>query len=75
MNENAKIANMWRPMSAQDFAQWGLQDVAFIKRVTINEETGWAILAADGNTIGMAADRDLAFAAVRQNDLEPVSVH
>ncbi|MEA4837402.1 MAG: DUF1150 family protein [Rhodospirillaceae bacterium] len=75
MNENAKIANTWRPMSAQDFAQWGLQDVAFIKRVTINEETGWAILAADGNTIGMAADRDLAFAAVRQNDLEPVSVH
>ena len=28
-----------------------------------------------GNRIGLAPDRDLAFAAARQNELNPVSVH
>ena len=31
--------------------------------------------AADGTQIAIMADRDVAFAAVRQNDLGPVSVH
>jgi hypothetical protein len=35
----------------------------------------WAIFAADGSAIGIAPDRDMAFAAARQNDLEPLSVH
>jgi putative cofactor-binding repeat protein len=62
-------------MSARDFASWGLQDIAFIKQVTVDGTAGWGIFAADGSSIGMAPDRDVAFAAVRQHDLEPVSVH
>lgn len=64
-----------RAMTAHDFELWGVQDVAYIKRVLVNDEIGWAIHAADGNSIGMAPDRELAFAAVRQHDLEPLSVH
>jgi hypothetical protein len=64
-----------RTMSSQDFALWGLEDVAFIKRVVVNDEVGWSIHRADGANIGLAAGRDVAFAAVRQYDLEPVSVH
>ncbi|MEE8532323.1 MAG: DUF1150 family protein, partial [Alphaproteobacteria bacterium] len=33
------------------------------------------IHAADGTVLGVTVDRDTAFAAARQNDLEPVSVH
>lgn len=76
MNENSqRTPNPTRSMSAQDLALWGMQDVAYIKRVVVNDETGWSIHGADGTNIGMAHDRDLAFAAVRQHDLEPVSVH
>ena len=64
-----------RSMSAKDLAQWGVEDVAYIKRVRINGENGWAICGADGASIGLAHDRDLAFAAVRQYELEPFSVH
>jgi len=64
-----------RGMSPQDFALWGVEDVAYIKRVVINQEVGWSIHCADGSNIGLAFDRELAFAAVRQQELQPVSVH
>jgi hypothetical protein len=64
-----------RHMSERDFALLGTQNVAYIKLLDVNGAPGWAIFGADGSQIGMAADRDVAFAAVRQHDLEPVSVH
>ncbi|MDR3439537.1 MAG: DUF1150 family protein [Telmatospirillum sp.] len=74
-NETHKTPSLQKAMSAQDLALWGIQDIAFVKRVVINDEVCWAIHGADGANIGMAPDRDVAFAAVRQHDLEPVSVH
>lgn len=65
----------WRQMTANDLAGWGLQDVAFIKRVIENGDAAWAIYSADGTHMGTAPSRDLAFAAVRQHDLDPYSVH
>lgn len=64
-----------RSMSAQDLANWGMPDVAYVKRVIVNDEVGWAIHAADGTEMGFSPGRDLAFAAIRQHDLEPFSVH
>lgn len=78
MNEGSERISGWsrlRQMSAADFARWGVQDVAYIKRVVVNDEAGWAIFAADGSHMGVAPERELAFAAVRQHDLEPFSVH
>ncbi len=65
----------WRAMSAQDLALWGMQDTAYVKRVVVDDEVCWSIHGADGTNIGMAPDREVAFAAVRQHDLEPMSVH
>ena len=76
MNEEShRQPSPMRSMTAHDLALWGMQDVAYIKRVVVNDEVGWAIHSADGANIGLAQERDLAFAAVRQHDLEPVSVH
>ena len=64
-----------RPMSQSDFANWGLPQLAFIKRIMVDDAVGWSIHAADGTQVGLAPSRDLAFAAVRQHELEPLSVH
>ena len=64
-----------RPMSQSDFANWGLPQLAFIKRIMVDDAVGWSIHAADGTQVGLAPSRDLACAAVRQHELEPVSVH
>ena len=62
-------------MSAQDFAQWGFEHVAYIKPVEINGGTKFAVYAANGQQLGIMETSDKALAAIIQNDLEPLSVH
>jgi len=71
MNEIERI----RQMSARELALFGMQDLAYIKRVLVNDVTGYAVHAADGTQIAVLPDRRVAFATVRQHDLEPLSVH
>ncbi len=62
-------------MSDLDLAALGLQEVAYVKPVFVEGNTAYAVHAADGTEIAVMANRDIAFAAIRQNDLRPVSVH
>jgi hypothetical protein len=64
-----------RQISPQDFALIGMQQLAYIKPTVVNGISGFAIHAADGTQIGVAPTRDIAFAAVKQHELEPVSLH
>ncbi len=64
-----------KQLSPTDMAAFGLNFVAYVKRVVVNDVVSYAIHAADGTAIGAARDRETAFAAVRQHELEPVSVH
>lgn len=64
-----------RQMTASDLAMLGVQDIAYVKPVVVDGNAGYAIHAADGTQMALLANRDLAFAVVRQNELEPVSVH
>jgi hypothetical protein len=64
-----------RQMSARELALFGMQDMAYIKRVIVNDVAGYAVHAADGTQIAVLTDRNVAFATVRQHDLEPLSVH
>lgn len=64
-----------RQMSARELALFGVQDLAYIRRVVIDGTTGYAVHAADGTEIAVLPDREIAFATVRQHDLEPLSVH
>ncbi len=71
MNEIERI----RHMSARDLTLFGMQDIAYIKQVVVNDAAGYAVHAADGTQIAVLANRDVAFATVRQHDLDPLSVH
>ncbi|PWC34287.1 DUF1150 family protein [Azospirillum sp. TSO35-2] len=64
-----------RQLSPQDFASFGLGDVAYVRPVEVDGTAAFAIHAADGTPLSVVADRDLAFAAIIQNDMEPASVH
>lgn len=71
MNQVEKL----RHISSQEFAHLGMQDVAYIKAVALNGESAFAIHAADGTQMAVMRDREVAMAAVRQHELEPLSVH
>jgi len=65
-----------RHITPDALAHLGLEQVAYVKSVTLDDGTpGFAIHAADGHEVAVMANRELAFVTVRQNDLEPVSVH
>jgi len=71
MQTNSEI----RGMSAHELAMLGVQAVAYVKPVWIEGIERFTIHAADGTPMAMLDDRRAAFAVIRQNDLEPVSVH
>jgi hypothetical protein len=71
MNLNERL----RHISLSDLAALGLQGVAYIKPVVIDKTAAFAVFAADGTQIGALPTREAALAAMRENDLEPVSVH
>ena len=64
-----------RVMSERALAILGLNDLAYVSQVVVDGKHAYSIRAADGTIIDVTDDRDLAFAAARRHDLEPVSVH
>jgi hypothetical protein len=64
-----------RQMSRQELALFGVQDMAYVKPVVVEGVWNYAVHAADGTAITVVADRDTAFAMLRQHNLEPMSVH
>ena len=59
----------------RDFRDLGLAQLAYVKAVTADGQIAYSVHAADGTEIAVMADRAVACAAVRQHDLEPLSVH
>lgn len=64
-----------RELSEHELGLLGMEDLAYVKAVVVDGTAAFAVHAADGTQIAVMADRDLAFAVVRQHDMEPVSVH
>jgi hypothetical protein len=66
----------FNPMSPTDFEMLGMNHVAYVKEISDGTSRKFAVYAANGAEIAlMETDRDVTFAAVRQNHMEPVSVH
>ena len=62
-------------LAAQDFKTLGLEQLAYVKPVMMDGKATYVVYAADGTEIAVMANREIACAAVRQHDLEPLSVH
>ena len=59
----------------QALARLGLSEIAYIRRALVDDVPMWTIHSAAGDPLGAAHSFDQAWAAVKQNDLEPVRVH
>ncbi|HUH84625.1 MAG TPA: DUF1150 family protein [Stellaceae bacterium] len=71
MLEIAKL----KQMSQSDFLTLGNASTAYVKRVEADGLVAYAAHAADGTYITLFTDRDIAFEALREYDLDPVSLH
>jgi hypothetical protein len=64
-----------RHMSVEQLAQLGLAKLAYVKPIEVNGAAGFAIHAADGTPMAVAADREVAIAAILQHEMVPALVH
>ena len=62
-------------LTTQEFAQFGLSDLAYVKPVVVDDQPLFEVYAADGRQMAVMRDRATAVAALLQHDLEAVSVH
>lgn len=71
MNELASVQNE----AAKVHPVLSMPNVAYVRPVTVEGEDVYAIHGSDGAPLGVAPNRELAFAAIRQHGLEPADAH
>lgn len=64
-----------KQLSPRELGLLGMEDIAYVKQIDIDGVAAFAVHAADGTQIAVMGNRAVAFAMVRQHDMEPVSVH
>ena len=62
-------------MSPNELASLGINYVAYVKPITVDGVRAFGIYGADGQQLGVSSRRDHALEAIRENDLEPLSLH
>ena len=55
--------------------QLGVSHIAYVKQVRTSGGTAFAIHAADGTPMALAADQNVAIAAILQHEMAPLLVH
>ncbi len=64
-----------RKLTPAEFAKLGLSQLAYVKPAVVDGAPGFAIHAADGTPVALANDRNVAVAAIVQQEMVPASVH
>lgn len=64
-----------RRMSVAALTELGQGQIAYVKPLVTDAGTLWAIHSASGEPLAMMESREVALAALRQNDLESFGTH
>ena len=64
-----------RKLSQTQLMELGMAQLAYVKPVWLDGTTAFAIFAADGSPMAVAANCDLAVAAIVEHEMVPALVH
>jgi hypothetical protein len=62
-------------ITTQQLQMLGISQLAYVKRVTVDGNTAWAIHAADGTPMAIATDPGSAIAAIHEHQMAAALVH
>jgi hypothetical protein len=62
-------------ISPEQLGKLGVSQIAYVKPVMVNGTEAFAIHAADGTPMAVAGDREVAVAAIIQQEMVPAQVH
>ena len=63
-----------RHISAEQLAELGVSQIAYVKPVEVEGTAGFAIHAANGTPMALTANREIAFALIMQHEMVPALV-
>lgn len=64
-----------RALTPAEFGRLGTGHIAYVRPTVLDGSAAFAICAADGTQMAVAADAELAAAAIRQNEMVALSLH
>lgn len=64
-----------RKLSQMQLLELGMEQMAYVKPVWMDGTTAFAIFAADGSPMAVAADCDMAVAAIVEHEMVAALVH
>jgi hypothetical protein len=64
-----------RQLSAKQFSNLGVSQMAYVKPVVLNGARAFAIHGADGTPMAVAGDEAVALAAIEQHEMVATRVH
>lgn len=73
-NFDGNNAAALKDISSQDFLNFGMQDIAYIREVSEEGKIGYSIHAANGMPLSVVYDMQDVLKLIFQNDLEAVTV-
>ena len=65
----------WELIPEEEFASLGIDDMAYVKLKNTIGKNMYSIHTADGSEVAVVEGREVAFATITQNELNPLSVH
>ncbi len=68
------VSQILKGLSSQDFLAFGVQNLAYIKEVQIDNETAFAVQAADGTPLSVIHSREEAESVIQGNDMKSITV-
>jgi len=74
-NAEQDISKVLKDLSQSDFKSFGLEQLAYIRPVTVGNIPSYAIHSANGTKISVADSLEEAIVTARYRSLEPVAVH
>ena len=64
-----------RSLSPLELESLGINYIAYVKPITVDGVQAFGIYGANGEQLGVSARHDHALEAIRDQDLEPLSLH
>ena len=65
----------WELIPEEEFASLGIDDMAYVKLKNTIGKNMYSLHTADGSEVAVVEGREVAFATITQNELNPLSVH
>ncbi|MCB9983763.1 MAG: DUF1150 family protein [Rhodospirillales bacterium] len=76
MIENQKtLPQNLRNISPQDFLSYGMQGVAYVRKIQVDEREGFAVHAADGTPLSVMDSLQEALYLIHHNDMDSALLH